>query len=42
MSEVLWNLTEILDKSRHVGYHDSLNANVLKEYNFEVPDLRPA
>ena len=24
----------------HVEYHDSLNANVLKEYNLEVPGLR--
>ena len=33
---------EILYKRCHVEYHDSLNANVLKEYNLEVPGLRPA
>ena len=42
MSEVLWNLMEILYKRGHAEYHDSLNANVLKEYNLEVPRLRPA
>ena len=42
MSDVLCNLMEILYKRRHVEYHNSLNANVLKEYNLEVPGLRPA
>ena len=42
MSEVLWNLMEILYKRGHVEYLDSLNANFLKEYNLEVPCLRPA
>ena len=35
MSEVLWKLMEILYKRGHVKYHDSLNENVLKEYNLE-------
>ena len=42
MSEVLWNLMDILYKRGDVEYHGSLNANVLKEYNLEVPGLRPA
>ena len=43
MSEVLSNLMEILYKRRLVEYHDSLNANVLKEFKLEVPWLiRPA
>ena len=42
MSEVLWNLMEILYKRGHVEYHINLNANVLKEYNLEVQGLRPA
>ena len=36
MSEILWNLMEILYKRCHVEYHDSLNANVFKEYNLEI------
>ena len=35
MSEVLRKLMEILYKRGHVEYHDSLNANVLREYNLE-------
>ena len=31
---------EILYKRGHAEYHDSLNANVLKEYNLEVPGRR--
>ena len=42
MGEVLWNLMEVLYKRGYVEYHGSLNANVLKEYNLEVPGLRPA
>ena len=42
MSEVQWNLMEILYKRGYVEYHDSLNANVLKEYNLEVPGLTRA
>ena len=42
MSEVLWNLMEILYKRGYVEYHISLYANVLKDYNLEVPGLRPA
>ena len=42
MSEILWNLMEILYKRGYVEYSGSLNANVLKEYNLEVPGLRPA
>ena len=42
MSEVLWNLMEILYKRGYVEYHSSLYANVLKDYNLEVPGLRPA
>ena len=42
MSEILWNLMEILYKRGYVEYHSSLYANVSKEYNLEVPGLRPA
>ena len=43
MSEVLWNLMDILCKRRHVEYHDSLNAiNVVRENDLEVSGLRPA
>ena len=42
MSEILGNLMEILYKRGYVEYHSSLYANVLKEYNLEVPGLRPA
>ena len=42
MSEVQWNLMEILYKRGYVEYHDSLNANALKEQNLEVSGLRPA
>ena len=40
MSEILGNLMEILYKRGYVEYHSSLYANVLKEYNLEVPGLR--
>ena len=30
------------DKRHHVEYHNSLNANVWKGYNLEVPGLTPA
>ena len=40
MSEVLWNLMEILYKRGYVEYHSSLYANVLKDYNLEVPGLK--
>ena len=33
---------KILYKRGYVEYHSSLYANVLKEYNLEVPGLRPA
>ena len=33
---------EILYKRGYVEYHSSLYANVLKDYNLEVPGLRPA
>ena len=42
MSEILGKLMEILYKRGYVEYHSSLYANVLKEYNLEVPGLRPA
>ena len=42
MSEILGNVMEILYKRGYVEYHSSLYANVLKEYNLEVPGLRPA
>ena len=34
------SLMDILSKRGHVECHDSLNANVLKEYNLEVPGRR--
>ena len=37
MSEILGKLMEILYKRGYVEYHSSLYANVLKEYNLEVP-----
>ena len=40
MSEILGKLMEILYKRGYVEYHSSLYANVLKEYNLEVPGLR--